>query len=177
MKGLYCRASSLLPLALAMTGLVAGCGSTPHTRSPSGGPSSLGTATRAVSGSLQLSGAIAEHVTASAQRPSASCHLASPPQLSEVDFGSGSSLVVLQFLGASGTNELPLPGNGLGPADVTVQNTSGAEWGAGQDFPESEGTLTLHQGSDGGVDGQVSATLEPVRNSTQTLKVTGQWQC
>ena len=130
-----------------------------------------------VSGSLHLSGAIVEQATAGAQRPSAGCHLASvEPLLSEVDFSSGSSLVILQFLGAPGTTKLPLPDNGP-PGDVTVHVASGAQWGAGQDFPRSEGTLTLSQSSDGTITGQVTATLEPVMGSTETLEISGHWHC
>jgi len=172
----------VLPLGFVVTALLAGCGPAQQTQQSSGAPSasSSGGAAAVVSGSLQLSGAIAEQVTTGAQLPSAGCHLAGgePPEplLSEVDFGSGPSLIVVQFLGALGTTKMPLPGEGP-PAVITVKLASGPEWGAGQDWPDSQGTLTLSRGSDGAVEAQITATFVPVRDATENLQIVGQWQC
>ena len=73
-------------------------------------------------GSLTLSGAMTATVTAGAQDTKASCRVVKTPPLppatapidvsltGEVDFGSGSTRVVLTFLGAPTTLTLPLPG-------------------------------------------------------------------
>ena len=143
-------------------------------------------------GSLTLSGAMTATVTAGAQDTKASCRVVKTPPLppatapidvsltGEVDFGSGSTRVVLTFLGAPTTLTLPLPGELTvpGPPGLVGINANGtAVWSAGQSSPTSSGTLTLSVIGGGKIHGSVDASLAPMRGSSAQLHIAGSWSC
>jgi len=177
----------------ALAGLVlvaltaGGCASEAAQRgspTPSIAPSAVGSGS---SGSLTLTGALTGNLAFGAQRSAAGCP--SPGFSSvqgandlegEVDFGSGFSEIYLEFAGVPGANTLPFSGETTtpGPRFVTVETASGdSEWYAGQMSPTSSGTLTLSSGTNGSIRGSVDATLAPLRGSSQSLHVSGTWDC
>lgn len=152
----------------------------------------------APNGTLALSGAITATVTAGTQHTGSGCRVISstpaPPATTpalpattpvsttlkgEVDFGSGSSAVVLTFFGGPTTWTLPLSGESQvpGPPGAVGISASGADWWAGQSSPTSSGTLTLSVSEGGTIHGSVDASLAPLRGSSTPLHIAGSWNC
>ena len=173
-------------LALLVTSTSCGSGTAPA--------GSLGAPGGSVApqGSLTLSGAITATVTAGTQDTRAACRVVKSPPLppattpidvsltGEVDFGSGSTRVVLSFLGAPTTLTLPLPGELKVPGPpglVGISANGTAAWSAGQSSPTSSGTLTLSVIGGGRIHGSVDASLAPLRGSSAQLHIAGSWNC
>lgn len=158
MNGIW-SASSLRVGGVALVALAATACST--------GPATIAPA----NGSVTLSGALSGTFDESAT-PGCGATASSGPTVFNGDINFHD--ISLRFLGFSGSNNMPLGGNGLGL--ITIDTASGS-WSAGQDAPMSLGTLTLSQHAGGVIQGSVNATLIPLQGSTQTLHVTGHWFC
>lgn len=177
------RSLGALPvLALLVTST--GCGSGTATGSP-GSPGGSVTP----NGELTLSGVIAGTLTAGTQASTSGCRVLSstppPPAttpisvtlLGTVDFGSGSSAVVMGFGGGPESWTLPFPGEskGSGPPGFVDITGNAAEWRVGQGI--GSGTVALARSGSGTIHGSVDAILAPVRGSSSQLHVAGSWSC
>lgn len=170
--------SRLKPLAVVAVVLASAC-------EPTGAPSITPTQSASargvlvVSGSLVLSGAITETVTAQSRGSTRGCRALGPSLQGEVDFGSGASTISVRFEGPPGTTRLPLEGRatpGVYFVEI-VAASSGALWRAGQDTPAGVGTLMLSQDGSGAVRGSVDTALAPLRGTSSTLHAKGSWIC
>lgn len=161
-------AAGLRYAAVASVALVlAGCSGTAAS-SPAEKPKSTG--------SLQVSGAISGTLTETASQSGIACTAGNGQFNGTVQFDGDGTRLVLTFLGGPGTTSLPLPGN-KPPAIVSIRDSKGATWSAGQVAPTSHGELTLSSGPGTGVQGSLNAALAPGREGASTLEAHGEWVC